>query len=254
MCKLSQPTTANTNPPWHHAIWVGRDSTANDIIVALDNGTVKKVRTIKRMPPDQQCDRKLLLSVTGLPENPRGMGKLDKEFIVQLRYLQDLQLQHETGKTRDQRTEDYKTATEMKRPEPVPPQNVRTEDGTEVKPPEPFAPTEMDLDEPMGTEEDSSGPQGATGSGTKRNADNDPNDQDEDTAKRMRIHTLNNIETKKGMKTVEVNEDHEEKELIKKLSMTYQEFPLDKLAKGMKRERDQLRSFPAFECSTEPSS
>ena len=47
----------------------------------------------------------------------------------------------------------------------------------------------------------------------------------------MRIHTLNNIETKKGMKTVEVNEDHEEKELIKKLSMTYQEFPLDKLAK-----------------------
>jgi hypothetical protein len=102
MCKLSQPTTANTNPPWHHASWLGRDSTANDIIVALDNGTVKKVRTIKRMPPDQQCDRKLLLSVTGLPENPRGMGKLDKEFIVQLRYLQDLQLQHETGRTREQ--------------------------------------------------------------------------------------------------------------------------------------------------------
>ena len=36
MCKLSQPTTANTNPPWHHAIWLGGDSTANDIIVALD--------------------------------------------------------------------------------------------------------------------------------------------------------------------------------------------------------------------------
>ena len=45
---------------------------------------------------------------------------------------------------------------------------------------------------------------------------------------------------------MEVNEDPEEKELIEKLKRTYQEFPLHLLAKGMKRERDQLKSFPAY--------
>ncbi len=234
MCKLSQPSSANTNPPWHTAIWLGRDSAANDIIVALGNGTARKVGTIKRLPPDQQCNRELLLSVSGLPENPRGLGRLDKEFIVQLRYLQDLQVQHETGQTREQRTEDYRQKTEMKRPVQRPAtvavnptaddaenQTPGLREDDEDKGPDPI--TAQDLVDDIEADEDELAPdhpKGATGS-VKRTVDDTTDGLGNSRPKKLRIHTLNHtlnhVETKRGLKTVEVTEDPEEKELIEKL-------------------------------------
>jgi len=87
-------------------------------------------------------------------------------------------------------------------------------------------------------------PKGATDS-VKRTVDDTTDGLGNSRPKKLRIHTLNHIETKRGLKTVEVNEDPEEEELIEQLKSTYQEFPLHLLAKGMKREHDKLKSFPA---------
>jgi hypothetical protein len=82
MAKRNLPTTGNSTSHWQKGIWLGRCPGSNDIIVALQDGTVRKVRTFKRLPPSEQTDKELLLSVTGRPSCPKGDGELDTEFVV----------------------------------------------------------------------------------------------------------------------------------------------------------------------------
>jgi hypothetical protein len=78
---------------------------------------------------------------------------------------------------------------------------------------------DMDLDEADEDELAPDHPKGATDS-VKRTVDDTTDGLGNSRPKKLRIHTLNHtlnhIETKRGLKTVEVNEDPEEKELIER--------------------------------------
>jgi hypothetical protein len=83
---------ANSTTNWTKAIWLGRCTVSNEIIVGFPDGTVKKVRTIRRLVVSEQCNKELLLSITAVPWTPQTDGTLDADFIVKQSLI--MQLKH----------------------------------------------------------------------------------------------------------------------------------------------------------------
>ena len=66
---------------WHHGLWLGRDSDANEVLVGTTTG-VLKARSIRRLAPSEQHDKSLLQGLKGQPWAPKGDGELDVEFLL----------------------------------------------------------------------------------------------------------------------------------------------------------------------------
>ena len=54
--------TGNQSSHWCKGLWLGRCTASNAIITALPDGTVRKVRTVKRLPTSEQTDKELLVT------------------------------------------------------------------------------------------------------------------------------------------------------------------------------------------------
>ena len=66
--------------PWKEGLWLGRDTEANEIIVATAEGVVK-VRTVRRLPPSEQWKRDPILALKALPWKPKTGGDFSADFI-----------------------------------------------------------------------------------------------------------------------------------------------------------------------------
>jgi hypothetical protein len=106
---------------------------------------------------------------------------------------------------------------------------------------------DMDLDEADEDELAPDHPKGATDA-VKRTVDDTTDGLGNSRPKTLRIHTLNytlnSIETKRGLKTVAVNEDSEEKELIEKLK----NLPRVSTASTGQRHEKRTRSTEQLSC------
>ena len=76
MCKLSQPR-ANTDISWGRGLWLGRSTLNNEILVRTTTGEVITVRTIRRLPPEEQQDQGLLAALKGTPWSPKGTAEVE---------------------------------------------------------------------------------------------------------------------------------------------------------------------------------
>ena len=75
MYKLSQPR-ANTDISWGKGLWLGRSTLNNEIIVSTATGEVITVRTIRRLPPEEQHNKELLAALKGTPWSPKGTAEV----------------------------------------------------------------------------------------------------------------------------------------------------------------------------------
>ena len=69
-----------SDTPWSTALWLGRDTEADEIIVALPDG-VRKVRTIRRFSPSLQWRAEPLLSLQALPWKPNVSEAESTDFV-----------------------------------------------------------------------------------------------------------------------------------------------------------------------------
>ena len=76
MFKLSQPK-ANTDISWGKGLWLGRSTLNNEIIIGIETGEVITVRTIRRLPPEEQQDQALLRALKGTPWSPKGTTEVE---------------------------------------------------------------------------------------------------------------------------------------------------------------------------------
>jgi hypothetical protein len=76
MYKLSQPR-ANTDISWGKGLWLGRSTLNNEIIVSTATGEVITVRTIRRLPPEEQHNKELLAALKGTPWSPKGTTEVE---------------------------------------------------------------------------------------------------------------------------------------------------------------------------------
>ncbi len=72
--------TRKSDTPWSTALWLGRDTEADEIIVALPDG-VRKVRTIRRFSPSLQWRAEPLLSLQALPWKPNVSEAESTDFV-----------------------------------------------------------------------------------------------------------------------------------------------------------------------------
>ena len=79
--KVIEPKSARkSDTPWFTALWLGRDTEADEIIVALPDG-VRKVRTIRRFSPSLQWRAEPLLSLQALPWKPNVSEAEITDFV-----------------------------------------------------------------------------------------------------------------------------------------------------------------------------
>jgi hypothetical protein len=76
MYKVSQPR-ANTDISWGRGLWLGRSTLNNEILVSTSTGEVITVRTIRRLPPEEQQDQGLLKALKGTPWSPKGTAEVE---------------------------------------------------------------------------------------------------------------------------------------------------------------------------------
>ena len=69
-----------SDTPWQTALWLGRDTEADEIIVALPDG-VRKVRTIRRFSPSLQWRAEPIRSLQALPWKPRVSEAETTDFV-----------------------------------------------------------------------------------------------------------------------------------------------------------------------------
>ena len=75
MYKLSQPR-ANTDISWGRGQWLGRSTLNNEVLVSIATGEVITVRTIRRLPPEEQQEQGLLAALKGTPWSPKETAKV----------------------------------------------------------------------------------------------------------------------------------------------------------------------------------
>ena len=67
--------------PWKEALWLGRDTEANEITVATTDNVVK-VRTVRRLPPSEQWKQAPIVALKALPWKPKTEGEFSTDFIL----------------------------------------------------------------------------------------------------------------------------------------------------------------------------
>jgi hypothetical protein len=81
MYKLPQ-RLPNTTSAWGQGLWLGRCTLNNEVFVGTETGEVVRVRTIKRLPLEQQTNKALLDKLKGTPLQPKGTTE-DSTLILQ---------------------------------------------------------------------------------------------------------------------------------------------------------------------------
>ena len=80
--KVITPSKARkADTPWKIALWLGRDTEANEIIVATEDGVVK-VRTVRRLPPSQHWQVGPLKELQALPWKPKAREEPTTDFVL----------------------------------------------------------------------------------------------------------------------------------------------------------------------------
>ena len=66
---------------WHTGTWLGKDTEADESIVQCD-GTILKVRAVKRVIPSRQWNTELHKSLNSTPWDPKGKDTTDTGFVL----------------------------------------------------------------------------------------------------------------------------------------------------------------------------
>ena len=66
---------------WHEGIWLGKDTEADESLV-FGNGTMHKVRTVRRVVPSKQWNKKLHQALNVTPWDPKGKDTTDTTFVL----------------------------------------------------------------------------------------------------------------------------------------------------------------------------
>ena len=66
---------------WHTGIWLGKDTEAQESIVQCE-GTVLKVRSVKRVIPSKQWNTDLHKLLNSTPWDPKGKDTTDTDFVL----------------------------------------------------------------------------------------------------------------------------------------------------------------------------
>ena len=66
---------------WHTGIWLGKDTEADESIVHCE-GTVHKVRAVKRVVSSKRWNAALHRLLNSTPWNPKGKGDADTSFVL----------------------------------------------------------------------------------------------------------------------------------------------------------------------------
>ena len=77
----SNNNAASHSPPSLPPLWLGRDTEANEIIVATEDGAVK-VRTVRRLPPSQHWQVGPLKELQALPWKPKAREEPTTDFVL----------------------------------------------------------------------------------------------------------------------------------------------------------------------------
>ena len=74
-------TENKADTAWHTGIWLGKDIEADESIVQCE-GTVLKVRTVKRVFPSKQWNIELHKLLNSTPWDPKGKDTMDTGFVL----------------------------------------------------------------------------------------------------------------------------------------------------------------------------
>ena len=66
---------------WHEGIWLGKDTEADESLV-FGNGTMHKARTVRRVVPSKQWNKKLHQALNVTPWDPKGKDTTDTTFVL----------------------------------------------------------------------------------------------------------------------------------------------------------------------------
>ena len=79
--RMSGKSRDEDDTAWHTGIWLGKDTEADESIVHCE-GTVHKVRTVKRVVSSKRWNAALHRLLNSTPWNPKGKGDADTSFVL----------------------------------------------------------------------------------------------------------------------------------------------------------------------------
>ena len=79
--RMSGKSRNEDDTAWHTGIWLGKDTEADESIVHCE-GTVHKVRTVKRVVSSKRWNAALHRLLNSTPWNPKGKGDVDTTFVL----------------------------------------------------------------------------------------------------------------------------------------------------------------------------
>ncbi len=114
MYKLPQ-RLPNTTSAWGQGLWLGRCTLNNEDFVGTETGQVVRVRTIKRLPLEQQANKALLENMKGTPLQPKGSTD-DSTLILQPAILAQHQFTSGNNKQTEQQQDTLTDEQQKQRP------------------------------------------------------------------------------------------------------------------------------------------
>ena len=78
---IGEKSGRKSDIPWKQGIWLGRDTEADEIIVAIDAGVVK-LRTVRRNAPSQQWLSDPIKDLQAFPWRPKIAEEQTTEFVI----------------------------------------------------------------------------------------------------------------------------------------------------------------------------
>ena len=81
LLRMAEKLKNKADTAWHTGIWLGKDIEADESVVQCE-GTVLKVRTVKRVLPSKQWNTELHKLLNGTPWDPKGKDTTDTGFVL----------------------------------------------------------------------------------------------------------------------------------------------------------------------------
>ena len=103
------------NTAWYTGIWLGKDTEADESIVHCE-GSVYKIRTVKRVIPSKQWNTELHKSLNSTPWDPKGKDTTDTGFVLPPSMAASGRIRPPPGlesEVTEEQTEDMKTEEKM---------------------------------------------------------------------------------------------------------------------------------------------
>ena len=255
MYRVSQPR-ANTDIKWGKGIWLGRSTVNNEIIVGTLSGEVITVRTIRRLPQEEQQDKTLIDKLKGTTWSPKRTaefeGTLPPQALEHFRFGAGGATTLKEDKT-DPQPQQPTTSSSSSQKRPTDDQGpqesalrrrLTTKTSTIHIPPPPGL--EMEVDNTGGTT--------TTTSHEDTNMETEGNTDEGNGHKKQRILSINNVGVMKKVKmTKKDKKGTEESEILLNEELEElawnQDIPLDPEAtlKGMLKEAESITDFNVYD-------